>query len=294
MTLRKFAYLGELVMAFPAVGPLIHVARRPDQHTGVNLNPLFKIRSAKVLFALLTVCGPFTATYAENASDPTAALNYTDVKAQFFDTGDLSPLGDDRDRYAIEGAYMLSPKDKITYEVNYWDTDISGKSESDFESVKAKYINITPHALDNGLKYRLAIGAEVIADLGDYDKGIGTGTSQIAPLIGAGWSLGDTDTLITLVQYFHSIDEDDGAPKIRTTGPRLIWIHSFPKYKAWLKLDDKFSINHENSGSTGNVIEVQLGKFVAPGIGVYLEYLTASGSESIYDDGFGIGVRKMY
>jgi hypothetical protein len=256
--------------------------------------PLSKFVCLGRLVVAVLVIGPFTATYAGNASDPTAALNYTDVKAQFFDTGDLSPLGDDRDRYAIEGAYMLSPKDKITYELNYWDTDISGKSESDFESLKVKYINITPHAFNNGLKYRLAIGAEVIADLGDYDKGIGTGTTQIAPLIGAGWGLGDTDTLVTLVQYFHSIDEDDGAPKIRATGPRLIWIHSFPKYKAWLKVDDKFTINHENSGSTSNVIEVQLGKFVAPGVGVYLEYLTASGSERIYDDGFGIGFRKMY
>jgi hypothetical protein len=44
------------------------------------------------------------------------------------------------------------------------------------------------------------------------------------------------------------------------------------------------------------VIEVQLGKYVTPSVGVYLEFLTASGSESIYDDGFGVGVGvgKMY
>ncbi len=260
----------------------------------MRLDHLFKFHSSRCFFVLLTVCWPFTATYAENASDPTAALNFTDAKAQFFDTGELSSLGDDRDRYAIEGAYIISPSHKITYELNYWDTNVTGKSESEFESVKAKYINLTPHMLDNGLKYKFALGAEVIVDLGDFDKGIGSGTTQIAPLIGAGWALGGTDTLITLVQYFHSIDEDAGAPKIRVTGPRLIWIHSFPKYKAWLKVDDKFSINHENSGSTANVIEVQLGKFVTPSFGVYLEVLTASGSERIYDNGFGVGVRKMY
>jgi hypothetical protein len=260
----------------------------------LDLDHLIKFRSSRYCLALLTVCLPFAAAYSENASNPLAAVNYTDAKAQFFDTGDLSPLGDDRDRYALEGAYIISPEHKITYELNYWDTNISGKNESDFESIKAKYTNLSPHMLDNGLKYKFAIGAEVIVDVGDYEKGIGAGSTQIAPLIGAGWLLGDNDTLITLLQYYHSIDEDAGAPDIRVTGPRLIWIHSFPQYKAWLKIDDKFSINHENSGSTGNVIEVQLGKFVTPSVGVYLEFLTASGSESIYDDGFGVGVRKLY
>jgi hypothetical protein len=245
---------------------------------------------------MLTVCLPFSGTYAENASDPTAALNFTDVKLQFYDTDDLSPLGDERDRYAIEGAYIFDPLNKVTYELNYWDTDVTGRSESGFESIKAKYIHLTPGMLDNGLKFRFALGAEVVVDLGDFEKGIGSGTTQIAPLIGAGWVMSPKDTVITLAQYFHSIDEDSGAEKVRVTGPRVIWIHSFPKYKAWLKVDDKFSINHENGDATGKVIEVQLGKFVTPTFAVFAELFSGSGSgsESSYDNGVGVGMRLMY
>ena len=41
-----------------------------------------------------------------NASDPTAAVNYVDFRFQAFDL----PNSKDRDRYAVEGAYVVGPE----------------------------------------------------------------------------------------------------------------------------------------------------------------------------------------
>jgi hypothetical protein len=230
-----------------------------------------------------------------NASDPTAAVNFTDLRLQSFDLGDVSALGDDLNRYWLEGAYMAAPGHKITYEVNYWETDTTGRDESGMESASISYKNLTPGQLSGGIKYTMVWGAEAIFSLGDPEDGIGSGTDQIAPLVGAGWNLSEKDFLITLVQYFHSYNEDDAAPqKIRSTGPRLIWIHSIPQYQAWLKIDDKFSIDHENDNSTSNILEIQVGKMLTPAIGVYVEYLNNTGGTEVYDHGVGIGMRMVY
>ena len=225
-----------------------------------------------------------------NASDPTAAVNFVDFRIQTFDLID----GSDRDRYAVEGAYVISPQHKLTYEINYWKTDVSGKDESGLESVKSKYINLQSKMLSGGLKYKLAIGAEVILDQGDVDDGIGSGTDQVAPLFGAGWDLSERNFVITLVQYFHSVNEEDGAAKVRTTGPRIIWIHKIPDINGWLKVDDKFSINHEDDNHSSNILEIQLGMMFTKSLGGYVEYLNNNAGARTYDDGFGAGLRVAF
>lgn len=228
-----------------------------------------------------------------NASDPTAAVNFIDFRYQTFDLyGDASDR--ERDRLALEGAYVLSPEHKITYELNYWDTDVTGSDESGLESAGGKYINLKPGMLSGGLKYRRAIGVELIKDLGDVDDGIGGGTDQIAPLFGYGWLPNERNFVITLVQYFHSIDEDSGVDKVRTTGPRLIWIYRIPAIKGWFKLDNKFSIDHENDDKSSNSVELQVGTMLSPTIGIYFDYLNNNAGARSYDDGFGINLRMMY
>lgn len=247
-----------------------------------------------LLVATSFCCGHLNSALAEvdgsNASDPTAAVNFVDFRFQAFDLDGSA----DRDRYALEGAYIPAEGHKLTYEINYWDTDITGKDESGLESVKVRYINLQPKMLSGGLKYKLAIGAEVILDQGDVDDGIGSGTDQIAPMFGAGWLLSERHFLITLVQYFHSYEEDSNAEKVRTTGPRLIWLYKIPDIKGWLKVDDKFSINHEDDDHTSNSIEIQLGKMFTPSIGGYVEYLNNNAGVRGYDDGIGVGLRMTF
>ena len=248
-----------------------------------------------LMACLLLSISPLKSVLAEeggngNASDPTASVNYADLRFQAFDLDGTA----DRDRFAVEGAYMIAEGHKITYELNYWDTNITGKDESGLESVKLKYINLQPKMLSSGLKYKLAIGVEVIHDLGEVSDGIGSGTDQIAPLFGAGWSLNDRNFVITLVQYFHSYEEEPDVEKVRSTAPRLIWIYSLPSIKGWFKLDDKFSINHENDNHSSNIVELQLGTMLTPEVGVYVDVLINNAGVRDYDDGVGVGLRMTY
>ncbi len=61
----------------------------------------------------------------ENASNPLAAVDNTDLRYQYFDLD-----GSDRTDYFVDGAYMLNPKLKLKYELHYWDTDVTGSSEA--------------------------------------------------------------------------------------------------------------------------------------------------------------------
>jgi len=257
-----------------------------------------KFRNLEILvFATLFSIVHFGSAQAEegggNASDPTAAVNYTDFRFQAFDLyGDAS--GRERDRYAVEGAYMIADGHKLTYELNYWDTDVTGSDESGFESFKLKYINLKPGKLDGGTEYKRALGVELIQDLGEVDDGIGSGTDQIAPLFGYGWVMDERSFVITLVQYFHSYEEESGVEKVRSTAPRLIWIYSLPSINGWFKLDDKFSIDHENDNHSSNIVELQLGTMLTPKVGVYVDVLINNAGVRSYDDGVGVGLRMTY
>ncbi len=241
--------------------------------------------------------GAFNTAIAEeggaDASNPTAAVNFNDLRYQAIDLAGAF-AGRERDRMAVEGAYVPTEEHKFTYEINYWDTDVTGQDESDYESLRGKYINLKPGMLSGGTKYKRALGVEVIVDQGSVNKGIGSGTDQIAPLYGAGWLLSERNFVITLVQYFHSISEDTNAQEVRTTGPRLIWIHKLPHIKGWVKFDNKFSIDHENDDKTSNVLEIQFGKMFSPDFGFYVDYLNNTAGYKQYDDGIGVGLRFMY
>lgn len=240
--------------------------------------------------SLLGVCVQSMAGGAD-ASNPTAAVKYVDLRQQSYDLGDLG-VGDDRDISVIEGAHVFSPEHKVTYELKYWETDVTGNDESGMEMFKIKYTNLTPGEL-GGVQYKLAIGVEWIQDFGEVRDGIGIGADQIAPLIGAGWILNEKDFVITLAQYFHSYDESRAAGKVRTLNPRLIWIHKLPN-NAWIKFDNKFSMDHENGDSSSNILEIQYGRMLTPSIGLYVDYFTNTGGYQQYDDGIGIGLRFMY
>jgi len=72
---------------------------------------------------------------AENASNPLAAVNNTDLRMQYFDMD-----GSDRSDYWVDSAYMVTPKLKLKYELHYWNTDVTGSRESGFEEFRLKPI----------------------------------------------------------------------------------------------------------------------------------------------------------
>ena len=219
----------------------------------------------------------------ENASNPLAAVNNTDLRIQYFDLD-----GSDRTDFWADGAYMLTPKLKLKYEFHYWDTDVTGSSESDFETLHLKPIYFPTQGEWGSWKYKLAVGAEWIVGFGNEDKGIGNGSDQIAPLVGLALVKGNT-VLVPLMQHFQSYN----GPDVSTTAIRLIAIQSLPN-NYWAKLDVAVPIEWENDNAVPATGEVQLGKMFSPSFGVYVDGLFGIGSDKPYEWGIGMGIRFNY
>ena len=160
----------------------------------IGKNVLLLVTAVGLVTGNISVCG------AENASNPLASVNNTDTRYQYFDLD-----GSDRSDYWVDGAYMLTPKLKLKYELHYWDTDVTGSNESGFEEFRLKPIYFPTQGEWGSWKYKLAVGAEWIVGFGNEDEGIGTGSDQIAPLAGLALVKGDT-VLVPLVQHFLSYD----------------------------------------------------------------------------------------
>lgn len=112
-----------------------------------------------------------------DAANPTAAVNFQELRYRYFDLS-----RGDKHSFETEGAYMLHPRLKITNELRYVSTDRSGKSEQDFEELKIRGIFLSD-IMPFGIKAKLAVGAEWLKDLGDFEEGTGTGADSIAPLV---------------------------------------------------------------------------------------------------------------
>jgi hypothetical protein len=223
------------------------------------------------------------ASSPENASNPLAAINNTDLRLQHFDLG-----GSDRIDLWVDGAYMVTPKLKLKYELHYWDTDVTGSSENGLEAFQLKPIYFPTQGKLGAWNYRTAIGGEWIVTFGNEDKGIGAGSDQIAPLAAVAFTKGNT-VVIPLVQQFLSYN----GPDVNTTAARLIVIQSLPN-NFWGKLDFIVPIEWENDNALPITAEVQLGKMFNPSFGVYVDGLFGLGNDRPYDWGGGIGVRFNY
>ena len=125
-------------------------------------------------------------------------------------------------------------------------------------------------------------------DFGHEEKGIGSGSDQIGPLVGVAMARNNT-VLIPLVQHF--VDYD--GPDVNTTSFRLIAIQSLPN-KFWGKLDAKMPVDWENDNAILASAEVQLGKMFTPSFGTYMEGLFGIGGDRPYDWGVGVGARFNY
>ncbi len=221
----------------------------------------------------------------ENASNPLAKVKNIDVRWQHFDLVDGSRIND----YFIDGAFMASEKLKIKYELHYWETNLTGRSESDFESVLLKGIYFPKEGVRGNLKYRVAVGLDWIVDLGDTDKGIGFGSDQVAPFVGIALGLPSRATLIPLVQQFISYSGED----VNITAFRLIGIQPLSAGK-WFKLDVKIPIDWENDNEVPANAELQFGKNINRNLAFYVEGLVGLGGDRTYDWGAGAGVRFKY
>ena len=235
---------------------------------------------------ILTLVTGINHAYGENASNPLAVVNNTDVRLQYFDLG----RSDRWDFFVADGAYMLTPNLKFKYELHYWETNVTGSSESELESLHLKPIYFPEKMIGKigEWKYKVAIGAELIMDFGHEDKGIGSGSDQFAPLVGVAMVRGNT-VLVPLVQHFIELD----GPDVNTTAFRMIAIQSFQN-NIWGKIDAKLPVDWEHDNDIPATLEVQLGKMFTPSFGTYVDGLFGVGGDKPYDWGVGVGVRFNY
>ena len=234
--------------------------------------------------ALGLQCGVVRAE--ENASNPLAAVNNTDIRWQYIKSNENDFRVND---FFVDGAFMATPKLKIKYELHYWETDLSGSSERGWESALLKAIYFPREgALASGSRYRLAAGLDYVHDFGNTDKGIGTGASQIAPFLGVAIAKRSGISLIPLLQHFESVSGED----FRVTSARLIAIQPL-KGGSWLKFDLKIPYDWENESLPADG-EVQYGGLVTEKLKFYVDGKFGIGSERTYDWGVGIGLRFSY
>ena len=231
----------------------------------------------------------------ENASNPLAAVSNTDIRAQYMDLGDAN-LQD----YWVDGAYMATPKLKLKYEVHYWSSDLTGSRQSGFQSIHFKPIYFPLQGEWGSWKYKLAVGAEWILEFNAPQSGQGcpentilctspgTGSDQIAPLVGLSLVAPKGTVLIPLVQQFISYN----GPKVNITAMRLIAIQSLPK-GFWGKLDAIVPIDWKDDVVPATA-EVQLGKMFSSSIGTYVDGMFGVGGDKPYNWGIGLGVRFNY
>jgi len=221
----------------------------------------------------------------ENPSNPLAAASNVDLRVKYIDLGN----GSDRYTYSLEGATMLRPTIKLKYELHYWDTDVTGSNENDWESLVIKPIFFLKDGVANDMKYRVAVGFDLVHDFDNKDKGIGGGSSTIAPFVGLALGVSEKTTLIPLVQHYLSYDGDD----VNQTAFRLIGMQRLPQ-QMWLKLDAKVPVDWENDEAIPASAELQWGKMFNAKFGAYLDGLVGVGGDRSYDYGVGIGVRTMF
>ena len=223
----------------------------------------------------------------ENASNPIAAVNNTDIRYQYFDLGN----GADRQDAFIDGAYMLRPDLKLKYELHYNSTDVTGTRFTDFEKASLKLISFpTQRTLNESWAVKSAIGLEWILDFGDPNEGIGTGSDQISPFGGLAFSNTKTGlTLIPLLQHFASYN---GPTDISQTAMRLVALQPFGD-GYWLKADIKVPYDWENEIWPATA-ELQIGKNLNSGVAVYADLLLGIGSDRPFESGAGFGVRFNY
>lgn len=220
----------------------------------------------------------------ENASNPLAKVKNTDLRWQYFDL-DPNRIND----LFIDGAFMALDNLKMKYELHYWETDLTGESEQDFESATLKGIYFPTEGAWGKLKYRIALGLEWKIDLGDEDKAIGSGSDQLAPFVGVALGLPTGVMLIPLVQQFVEYSGED----VNTTAFRLIAIQPLPN-QLWIKLDAKVPVDWEHDQEIPATAELQLGKNFRKNIGMYIDGLLGIGTDRPYDWGVGLGVRFNY
>jgi len=218
-------------------------------------------------------------------SNPLASTSKLDFVSTFTKSG-----GSFVTDISAEGAFMLHPRVKFVYELHYFVTDVTGKTENDWETLHLKPIWFPKDfKLSKVWGMRLAVGGELIIDFNNLNKGIGTGSDQVGPLVGLAFMNRETGlALIPLVQHFESYES--GA--VSQTAFRVIGLKPLPA-NTWIKLDGKVPYDWVNHAVPFN-FELEFGKMFTPKVGVFAQVLGGIGSDRPFDWGSALAMRLNF
>jgi len=222
----------------------------------------------------------------ENASNPLSKGRNTDVGMQ----STRGSSGDETD-YFIEGAFMARDNLKIKYELHYNDISSTAGVANGFEKAILKAIYFpTEGRLNPTWGYRLALGIDWIVEFENFDRGIGTGSDQLAPFAGVALANANSKlTFIPLIQHFASYN---GPTDVSQTAIRLIALQPFAT-DYWAMLDLKVPYDW-NAKTWPLTAELQIGYNINHRVALYGEALFGLGGDRPYDNGVGLGLRFKY
>ena len=156
-----------------------------------------------------------------------------------------------------------------------------GQSENDWGTLNLKPIFfIKDTKLSETWAMRLATGFEWFLDFDNQEKGIGTGSDAIGPLLGTAlMNLKSKTVLIPLLQHNESYENS----ALSQTIFRLIALQPLPD-GYWLKLDAKVPYDWNNYSWPVNS-EFEAGKMLTQSMGVYIKGLAGFGGDRPFDYG---------
>jgi hypothetical protein len=263
------------------------------------LGKAHRMKTVLLAFVLATVA--FGVSAGETAQEPPAAAPAPSGAAGSNPLSSTTKLdiewnftrGDgveDHDMAAKLSA-MVHPRWKLNIEAHYLSTDVTGSRENDWQTLSIKPIYfVTDFAAGDAWKGRLAVGAEWVIDADNEDKGIGTGSDLVAPLVGLAFARPKSGTvLIPLVQHFHSYN---GDADIDVSVFRFIALQVLPG-GWWSKADIKIPYDWENERWPVNG-EVELGTMLTKRMGLYAKGLAGVGGHRPFDWGVTAGVRVNF
>jgi len=220
-------------------------------------------------------------------SNPLASVS----KIDFIWTHRETPKNRGVGEFGLFDSTMLHERVRLNLELHYAYTDVTRSNERDWQSVHVRPVwFVLDKLVAEGWGMRVAAGAEYVRDFSNEDKGIGTGSDLIGPLLGLGF-MNRESKLVLLALMQHSRDLD-GSTDISTTALRLTALRPVSG-RSWLKADLKVPYDWENRAWPAN-LEAELGTMLSRSHGVLAQGFAGVGGDRVFDWGIALGVRVNF
>ena len=194
---------------------------------------------------------------------------------------------------SVEGSYVFHPTFKVSYDANYWRTNVTGDNESGWADFRIRPVYYPKTRVQQNLIYRTAVGMDFRYDAGNFDKGIGTGDDVLGVFAGLQLLFSRVERLSIIGAFRKSLDSE---PQTEThqTELNLLGIRSIPSFDAWIAADLGMVFSHAKNNDSTSTFRFQIGKLFTPKLGTYFEALFPIAGQDVFDHAFRLTLRLQY